>query len=208
MASNSWYKNFAELSKSEREGVSYQCRVKRRQSKFVIIAPHGGGIEPGTSEIACSIAGMVFSYYVFDGLRQKGNELLHMASTVFDEPRCLKLVNASQVVIAIHGCTGDEQTIYLGGLHEELKTRLIESLLNAGFDARLAGRDYAGLQLENICNRGRLGRGVQLEITEGLRRAMFKGLNRPGRKTTTEVFQKFVVLIHKELVTMTKENGA
>jgi phage replication-related protein YjqB (UPF0714/DUF867 family) len=204
--STSWYKSFAELSQSEREGVSYQRRVKRRRSKFVIIAPHGGGIEPGTSEIACSIAGPLFSYYVFDGLRRAGNELLHITSTLFDEPTCLNLVNDSQVVVAIHGCAGEEKFVYVGGLHNELKTRLIEALLKAGFDARLAGGDYAGLQLENICNCGQSGRGVQLEITESLRRTMFKGLSRTGRKITTEIFREFVVLIHKELVAVTKED--
>ncbi|HLO32412.1 MAG TPA: poly-gamma-glutamate hydrolase family protein [Anaerolineales bacterium] len=207
MASGSWYKSFAELSESEHEGVSYQRRVKRRRSKLAIIAPHGGGIEPGTSEIAASMAGLVFSYYVFDGRRKEGNELLHIASTLFDEPKCLKLVHDSQVVIAIHGCAGEEKVVYVGGLHDRLKTRLIETMLKAGFDARLAEGNYAGLQSNNLCNCGRTGRGVQFEITEGLRRTMFRALNRPGRKMTTDVFRKFVAAIHKELIAITKEKA-
>ena len=207
MSALSWYKSFAELSKSEPEGVSYRRILKRGRSKFAIIAPHGGGIEPGTSEIARSIAGFAFSYYLFDGIRTTGNELLHITSTLFDEPKCLKLVKTSQVVIAIHGCGGHEKIVYLGGLHEELKTRLMGALRKVGFDARLADGDYAGLQPENICNSGRSGRGVQLEITEGLRRSMFKGLSRPNREVTTDVFKKFVVPIRKELVAMTKEKG-
>ena len=199
MASGSWYTSFAELSKSEREGVSYRRIVKRRRSEFAIIAPHGGGIEPGTSELARSIAGLAFSYYAFDGLRKEGNELLHITSTLFDEPECLKLVKKSQIVIAIHGCAGDEKIIFVGGLHHNLKTRLIEALQKAGFDARLADGGYAGLQTENICNGGQSGCGVQLEITEGLRRSMFKGLRRPDRKVTTDAFKKFVVVMHKIL---------
>ena len=199
MASNSWYKSFSELSESEREGISYQCRVKKRRSSLAIIAPHGGGIEPGTSEIAKAIAGFLFSYYTFDGLRQEGNELLHITSTLFDEPTCLQLVNHSEIVVAIHGCAGEEKFIYVGGLHEELRTHLINTLMKAGFDARTAGINFAGRQLQNICNRGRSGRGVQLEISEGLRRSMFKELNRQDRKITTDVFRKFVTSVHKEL---------
>src|SRR5262245_31020411 len=138
MASGSWYKNFTELSQSEREGISYQLSFKNRRSMFVIAAPHGGGIEPGTSEIAKAIAGTQFSYYTFDGLRQKGNELLHITSTWFDEPKCLQIVHDSDIVIAIHGCAGDEKVIYVGGLHDELITSLINSLIKDGFDARLA----------------------------------------------------------------------
>ena len=34
----------------------FRVRVRRSKSDTVIIAPHGGGIEPGTSEIAEAIA--------------------------------------------------------------------------------------------------------------------------------------------------------
>lgn len=194
------YKSFAELSISEQEGISYQREVKKRRSAFAIIAPHGGGIEPGTSEIAKAIAGTEFSYYTFDGIRQKGNERLHITSTLFDEPMCLQIVNDSEVVVAIHGCEGDEEVIYVGGLHDELKTRLINVLLKEGFDARLADVNYAGTQSQNICNRGRSGRGVQFEVSEGLRRSMFKAFDRQGRKITTDVFWEFVVSIHNGLI--------
>lgn len=199
MTSSSWYKSFAELSRSEREGISYQRRIKKRRSGLAIVAPHGGGIEPGTSEIAKAVAGLLFSYYTFDGLRQEGNELLHITSTLFDEPKCLRLLNDSEIVVAIHGCVGQEKATYVGGLHEALKTRLINALMKAGFDARLADVNYAGTQLQNICNRGRFGCGVQLEISEGLRRSMFKRFDRQGRKITTDVFREFVTSVHKEL---------
>jgi len=196
----SWYKSFSELSKSEREGVSYQRKFANRQSRFAIIAPHGGGIEPGTSEITKAIAGTQFSYYTFDGIRQEGNELLHITSTLFDEPKCLKMVSDSEVVVAIHGCAGSEEFVYLGGLHDEVKTVLFTELVRVGFDARMTESAYAGTQLQNICNRGQSGRGVQLEISEGLRRAMFKKLSRPGRKITTDVFQKFVNSVRSAII--------
>ena len=171
MATHSWYKSFAELRTSESERSSYSVTTMNRGSVFAIVAPHGGGIEPGTSEIAKGIAGAVFSYYTFDGLMQEGNELLHITSTLFDEPKCLDLINHSDAVVAIHGCGGDEKNIIVGGLFDRLKIRLINSMVTAGFDASLAEASYTGSQIQNICNRGRLGQGVQLEISAGLRRA-------------------------------------
>lgn len=207
MALDSQYKSFAELGVSEQEGISYQREVKKCRSGFVIIAPHGGGIEPGTSEIAKAIAGVHFSYYTFDGIRQEGNERLHITSTLFDEPKCLQIVNVSEVVVAIHGCEGDEKVIYVGGLHEELKAGLIDKLAKAGFDACLADVNYAGAQLQNICNKGRLRRGVQLEVSEGLRRTMFKAFDRQGRKNTTDVFWKFVNSVCNYLISANNGPG-
>jgi len=165
-----------------------------------MIAPHGGGIEPGTSEITKAIAGNQFSYYTFDGIRPKGNEQLHITSTLFDEPMCVKMVNAAEIVVAIHGCAGKGKFIYLGGLHNELKNILFTELAKAGFETRLTESNYAGTQLQNICNRGRERRGVQIEISEGLRRTMFKTLDRPGRKITTANFQKFVTSVRGALI--------
>jgi len=200
MALDRGYKSFSELSRSEREGVSYQLEVANRGSRFTIIAPHGGGIEPGTSEITKAIAGTQFSYYTFDGIQQEGNERLHITSTLFDEPKCLQIVHDSEIVIAIHGCKGVGTFAYLGGLHNELKALLITELAKAGFDARLTEASYAGTQLQNICNQGRSGRGVQIEISEGLRRIMFKTFDRKGRKITTDVFQRFVGVIRSKLL--------
>ena len=205
MGSSHLSKSFASLQASESEGISYQRRVKMRKSALAIIAPHGGGIEPGTSEIAIAVAGFQFSYYTFDGLRQSNNRSLHITSTLFDEPKCLQLVNNSEIVIAIHGCVGEEKVVHVGGLHEKLKICLINALLKAGFDARVAGINFAGTQVQNICNRGRSGAGVQFEISEGLRRSMFKGLDRQNRRITTHVFRKFVTSVHQELKSIAQE---
>ena len=205
MASGSWYKSFAELSASEREGVSFQRTVKKRRSRIAIVAPHGGGIEPGTSEIAHAIAGSQFSYYTFEGLKPQGNEILHITSTLFDEPKCLGLVQDTEIVIAVHGCDGAEQIIHVGGLQPVLKTRLMQSLAEAGFDARMAEANLSGNQTQNICNRGRSNQGVQLEISAGLRRAMFRKLDRQGRKFSTDIFRRFVTSVRNELILAAKE---
>ena len=200
MALSSSYKNFFELSRAEYEGISYRREVANRTSRFAIIAPHGGGIEPGTSEITKAIAGTQYSYYTFDGIQQEGNGRLHITSTLFDDPRCLQIVHDSEIVIAVHGCSGDGKFVYVGGLHYELKVILTTKLAKAGFDTYLTETSYAGTQPQNICNRGGSGRGVQIEISEGLRRIMFKTFDRKGRKITTDVFQKFVDAVRGGLI--------
>jgi phage replication-related protein YjqB (UPF0714/DUF867 family) len=200
---NSWYKNFAELSAIEKQGLSFRLQVKDRGTSFAVVAPHGGGIEPGTSEIAKTIAGRSFSLYTFDGIRLRGNELLHITSTLFDEPRCLNLVKNSNTAVTIHGCRGDEQVVYIGGLDVELGEQIIHSFGEAGVEAVRSTTQFLGNQSENICNRGRSGRGVQLEITEGLRRSMFKGLGRENRRITKPAFQVFVNAIRKVLLSQT-----
>lgn len=198
---NNRYGNFAELSAIEKSGLSFRLQVKNRRTACIIIAPHGGGIEPGTTEIATAIAGCSYSLYTFDGIRFSGNELLHITSTLFDEPRCLDLIQASSCVLVIHGCGGSEHRVHVGGLDTELGDRIIQSLRDANFIAARATARFSGTQPENICNRGKSGRGVQLEISEGLRHSMFEGLDQNGRATTRAPFPAFVHAIRKAIQT-------
>jgi phage replication-related protein YjqB (UPF0714/DUF867 family) len=79
-------------------------RLRKRDGVAALIAPHGGGIEPGTSEVADAIAATDFSFYAFEGIKADGNRRdLHITSRRFDEPRCVDLVKASPQVISIHG---------------------------------------------------------------------------------------------------------
>lgn len=189
---SSWYKSFAELNAVEKKGQAFRVFVRNRRTSIAVIAPHGGGIEPGTSEIARAVAGRSLSIYTFDGLRSSGNELLHITSTLFDEPRCLNLVQKTNTVVAIHGCAGTERKILVGGLNIDLSDQIISGLEKAGFRAVKATRQFLGNQPENICNRGLSGQGVQLEIADSLRRSLFRSLDREGRKMPTPVFQKLV----------------
>lgn len=193
----SWYKSFAELTAVEKPGLAFRLQVKNRHSPCVVIAPHGGGIEPGTTELAVAIAGRSYSLYTFDGIRSSGNELLHITSTLFDEPRCLAIVRSADWVLALHGCEGAGQVIYVGGLHIDWGDQMIASLREAGFDAVRAETQFTATQPENICNRARSGKGVQLEISEGLRRSMFKGLDRASRVEHRPPFERFVNAIRK-----------
>src|SRR5918912_1062843 len=75
------YPNFEVLSRNETSGIDFRILVRQAAAAFAIVAPHGGGIEPGTSEIADAIAAEEFSFYAFEGLKSSGNGVLHITST-------------------------------------------------------------------------------------------------------------------------------
>jgi phage replication-related protein YjqB (UPF0714/DUF867 family) len=194
------YRNFRELRRHAQLDKDFQSRVKKRAGTVAIIAPHGGGIEPGTSEIAEAIAGTEFSFYAFEGIRKTHNGELHIASTSFDEPACAALIKSAPNAIAIHGEDSADEVVFLGGLDDVMLKRLRESLLSKDFivkrhpNANLHGRAPA-----NVCNRNACGRGVQLELSKGLRRTFFKSLSRRGRNLHTERFEQFVTAVRDVL---------
>jgi len=165
------YECYADLAEAQVEGADFQIQIQRRAaSGIAVVAPHGGAIEEGTSEIARAVAGSEFNLYLFEGLRATGSyAALHLTSHRFDEPQCLALLAGCDQVIAIHGCRGAEPEALLGGLDEELKMRIGAAIAAAGIETRLAGHRYPAVHQRNICNRGRSGAGVQIELTSALR---------------------------------------
>ncbi len=192
------YFSFAELAVSERG--EFRITKLERDSPVLILAPHGGGIEPGTSEIAGAIAGSEFSCYWFESLKGDGNRDLHLTSYLFDEPECLRMLAAARTVIAVHGCEGEEGLIHVGGRDAWLRAAVIHALAQAGYRAVLDNSHHAGVAPRNICNRGTTGQGVQLEIDAGLRRRLFAGLTRADRRFRTPEFGRFVGTIRAILL--------
>ena len=164
------YGSYSELASNESHGTDYRVvAVERPDSPVLIVAPHGGSIEVGTSELAARIAGEDHSLFVFEGLKPWGrNRDLHITSHCFDHPQCLALVSRSSVTLGVHGCKGRSQ-IFIGGLDAELGALLAVRLKEAGFPASREGHQYLGLNPLNICNRGRRQRGAQLEFTMDFR---------------------------------------
>jgi phage replication-related protein YjqB (UPF0714/DUF867 family) len=165
------YACYADLAAAHVEGADFQVHVRRSpKSPIAILAPHGGAIEAGTSEFARAVAGADFNLYLFEGLCGTADyAALHLTSHRFDEPRCLALLSDCDHVIAIHGCRGDAPQALLGGLDRRLKGRIGAAIAASGIEARLAGHPYRAVHPKNICNRGRRGAGVQVELTTGLR---------------------------------------
>jgi phage replication-related protein YjqB (UPF0714/DUF867 family) len=160
------YRSFEELKSRELEGKDYQIRSHLRDERVLIMAPHGGKIEPTTTMIAEAIAGENYSCYSFEGLKEEGNGVLHIESHLFDEPQVLQAVKEADVVITVHGqLNHQEGFIMVGGLHVDLRSEIRRRLEAVGFQTRTPPEGLQGIDPENICNRGRLKGGIQLEVS-------------------------------------------
>jgi phage replication-related protein YjqB (UPF0714/DUF867 family) len=195
------YRNFADLAANERESVDFQVRLRASPGAPAVIAPHGGGIEQGTSELADAVAGTDFSFYAFEGIKNADNGALHITSTRFDEHQGVMLVAASPLVVALHGEDSDDPVVFLGGLDKGLGGRIWACLEKEGFVVKTHDNpNLQGLDKNNICNRSQTRRGVQLELSRGLRTSFFRSLDRGGRQHLTELFHRFVNAVRKGIL--------
>ena len=184
------YKSFDELAACERLDIDYRIRALDRDSEAVILAPHGGWIEPKTSEIAEAIAGTDLSFYAFESLRNAPHGDFHITSHRFEEPRAIDLVGKSSTSVAIHGRRDDgTDTVWLGGRDTRLRDAVGTSLQEAGFGAEI-NRRLQGLDQANICNRTRSHMGVQVELSPRLRNSLM---------TDARLLQSFCEAVRKSV---------
>lgn len=189
--SDDYYDNYSQLAADKVNGVDYKIDTQDTASNIVVIAIHGGGIEPGTTELAKEVAGNEYDYYSFAGIMKSGNSILHITSSNFDEPIARSLVMKSQETISIHGFSSSEKITYVGGLDTNLVKKVKESLTSAGFTVADAPSYLAGSNPVNICNSNSIKAGVQIELSTALRASFFKDLTSSGRKVTTTEFTKY-----------------
>jgi phage replication-related protein YjqB (UPF0714/DUF867 family) len=178
------YPDFNQLNQNERRGVDFETKFALRSSPCAFLAPHGGTIEPWTDTIVEMLAGKESSFYVFRSIRPAGKRgTLHITSTNFDDPDALRIAESADYVLAIHGRSDrvksegrdDKKMIFVGGLSTELAKQVAHNLSCAGFSVQLqASGPLAGVNPRNICNRGRMGMGVQLELPRTLRNQLQK----------------------------------
>ncbi|WP_416905125.1 poly-gamma-glutamate hydrolase family protein [Micromonospora echinospora] len=210
------------------EGVDYARRFRRHDAfddtlgstpatfpSATVLAPHGGGIEVGTSELCLAVAGYHpatlaptgpgvpgHDYWIFEGLRGSDNGELHVTSTGCDDPQARSLCGGARFAVSLHGCTAAQvglpdtgQAVVVGGLDTVLRGYLHEEFAAVGVTT-LDGSDHpdlAGVSPANIVNRTLTGAGAQLELTTPLRTAMFGTNTRAQRKhTTLPLFWTFV----------------
>ncbi len=167
------YRSYKDLKKNEVEEKDYCIRYRNGNSGIAVMAPHGGAIESGTAEVADAVAGRQHSYYAFWGLKNEHNARLHLSSTTFDEPVAVDLARSSRTILTIHGCKEQDHIVYLGGRDNRFKETVFKSLRQADFAVGESSR-LPGLEPDNLCNQGRRRKGVQLEISAGLRREFFQ----------------------------------
>ena len=121
------YINFDQLLNGE-DRSALRIVEHPRKSKLAVLAPHGGKIEPLTSEIATAIAAGQWSLYLFEGRKRTGNRALHITSHRFDEPKCRAIVKSAETVLTIHGKQGEISEVLVGGLDLALSDSIRQAL--------------------------------------------------------------------------------
>jgi phage replication-related protein YjqB (UPF0714/DUF867 family) len=195
----SGFSSFHEIALQKREGEDFVRQVKDRGSSVAIIAPHGGLIEPGTSELALAVADQIFSYYLFEGQQPNNNRDLHLDSTQFDDPLCLDLLSKSQYAVSLHGCHNRDVQVYVGGRNKALQRIILHSLKSSGFPAIQDMTNHAGKEKGNICNRCISTAGVQLELSRAMREIFFTPREKGKTWEQTKVCHDFVSLLRAAL---------
>lgn len=215
------YQSMSELYLHEVEGVNYNRRWYRhlwryethknypRENEIFIMAPHGGSIESGTSELALATAGFTsdfdqhpattntYDFFIFEGINSgKQNGRLHVTASHYNEKVANELVQNSIISLAFHGCTDeqpDESTgegynaCLIGGLDLTLMKLLEKALKKAHFKAYITLQPTLNGDLTgNIINKNKRGAGAQFELTTSFRRSLYGVNTRSKRRTTTQ----------------------
>jgi phage replication-related protein YjqB (UPF0714/DUF867 family) len=175
--------------------------------RCLLVAPHGGGIEPGTSELLRVIADLgTWAWYEFARFLRKGNqEALHIASTLFDEPSLLALLPRTNFVVTLHGANGTTDPVACVGGRWDAGRAAITAMINAatatyGIHAMEAPADLRGIEPTNLTNRGKLGHGIQLEFSRGARSLLFPpDCNREARGRPSPRLSALAGAIHTGL---------
>ena len=148
-------------------------------ARCLLVAPHGGGIEPGTSEILRALSDFGWAWYEFAGFLRSGNkDALHIASPQFDEPALVTLLPRTNFVLAIHGANDTSSlVIYVGGNWEAGRAAMTAAINAATatheIQAMEAPAHLGGTEPGSLANRGKLGYGIQLEFSRGARNLLF-----------------------------------
>lgn len=168
------YKNFSDLSKDFSHAVDYRTVEKDRNSPFLVLAIHGGAIEPVTSDIARAIARQDFNYYLFEGLKSEEESApLHLTSSIFDEPAGVALARKARFCISVHGFVMQkgEKIVIIGGGNAELRDMVFKKLMQTGLIEQTVPNPinrFHGATGANIVNKGTES-GVQIEVSRTLR---------------------------------------
>jgi phage replication-related protein YjqB (UPF0714/DUF867 family) len=151
----------------------------RLEGPLGLMAIHGGGIEPGTEEIARFVAGHSgASLYVYAGRRAGGNLSLHRPSHDMKmEERALvvQFLNHVKSAISIHGHGRRQNLAYVGGLHQNMVQRFAELVRPALSqyewisDPKIIPPGLSGRSASNVVNLPP-AKGMQLELPPPLRK--------------------------------------
>ncbi len=175
------YEDMKLLKQKETQGKDWDKYHTDRESAVLVVAPHGGTIEPHTDLIAKAIAKDDFSLFVFRGLRRNSSDRkwLHVTSGNYEEEDLTHLQKKVMVALSVHGAANKdgykEKTTFMGGGDTLLRDLIWARLEAHGFDAFLAPAGLDGSYKGNFVNKSGPEQnipGVQLEISRGERDAL------------------------------------
>ena len=187
------YQSYKQLKDTD-----YRIETHQGTSDAVIIAPHGGKIEPGATEIAKAIAGEDHSYYSLEGLKPGNNHHLSIPSDKFDEPFALKIIGQANRVIAIHVFFDSKELVYIGGLDTDLRKKIEANLKQEEFKTIKPGYNFESENINNICNRGKTEKGVNIGIARGLLQKLLNSLKSEDSNEPT-LYHRFIQAIRDAL---------
>ena len=186
------YKNFSELSAHHKEGQDFVVNIQDRHAPVCVLAIHGGKIEKGTDKLAQDIAGSDWSLYTFSAQMRAHNQILHLTSTHFDDPRAVLMAKSAKVCVSLHGFKDEgESKACIGGGNVKLRDHLKQVLTDAqlGIVIESPCSQFGGATLSNIVNRSQ-DQGVQIEMSGPLRERF---------AADSSLKDKFVLLVRKAL---------
>lgn len=172
------YATMTQLMSLTTQGTDWQIETNKvTNANTLVSAIHGGGIEAGTTELAKLTSELSKqNYYSFMGLLPSNNSELHVTSTRYDEPTLLSMLNVPYTV-SIHGASGSDKIIYLGGADTDNMAIMSDKLKQAGFTVQTPPSGIEGGSTNNIVNRNARNKGIQLELTTALRQSLFADNN-------------------------------
>ena len=143
-----------------------------------LMAIHGGGIEPGTEEIARYVAyHSGASLYIYAGRRSGGNLSLHRPShdgRIEERALVVQFLKHVNTAISIHGHGRRQNRAYVGGLHQNMVQSFVElarpalSQYEWISDPKIIPSGLSGQSPSNVVNLPP-AKGMQLELPLKLR---------------------------------------
>lgn len=193
------FQNFAELAAHKKQGTDYDFEIQRTSSPVLVMAFHGGLIEPGTTELGKALGQYGFNFYSFVGLTQEEMDAptltcadVHLTSARFDEPQLQALTAKAQACVTLHGFGGVEADFCVGGASEE-KRRALSALLAREFpdlrSCELCCPPFNGTSAKNPANQCRVW-GVQIEMSPQVRKTILT--NEAFKKRLAKVLAGFM----------------
>lgn len=162
--------SYKELSAAKKEGIDFEVKTRSVPGNTLVMAIHGGKLEPGTTELTDAVAGKKYSFYSFTALTDDYVGL-HLTSTDFDEPRLAALSQVAEKCLSLHGLGDDEADFCVGGANVQ-KRKAYVSLLAQKFpkwrSCELCCPPNSGTSKNNVVNRCKQD-GVQIEMGQSLR---------------------------------------